>query len=73
MQAQNQYLDYLIDPSFQGTNRLFVSSLEDNTVKTGDTEYILIKTEIKDYNVLVDGQNFFNQPVQNDIRAFENI
>lgn len=50
-----------------------MSSLEDNTVRTGDTEYILIKTEIKDYNVAVDGQNFFNQPVQNDIRAFENI
>ena len=24
IQAQNQYLDYLIDPSFQAVNRLFV-------------------------------------------------
>ena len=23
-QASNQYLDYLIDPSFQGVNRIFV-------------------------------------------------
>ena len=28
MEAQNQYLDYLIDPSFQWVNRLFVLSFE---------------------------------------------
>ena len=27
-QAQNRYSDYLIDPSFQGVNRLFVLSFE---------------------------------------------
>ena len=27
-EKQNQYLDYLIDPSFQGVNRLFVLSFE---------------------------------------------
>ena len=30
-QARNQYLDYLIDSSFQGINRLFVLSFENNT------------------------------------------
>ena len=30
VQAQNQYLDYLVDPSFQGVNRLFVLSFENN-------------------------------------------
>ena len=28
MQIRNQYLDYLIDPCFQGVNRLFVLSYE---------------------------------------------
>ena len=32
-QAQNQYLNYLIDPIFQGVNRLFMLSFEDNTVR----------------------------------------
>ena len=27
-EIQNWYLDYLIDPSFQGVNRLFALSLE---------------------------------------------
>ena len=34
VQAQNQYLDYLIDPFFQGVNRLFVLSFEDNAHQT---------------------------------------
>ena len=29
-QEQNRYLDYLIDPSFQGVNRLFVLIFENN-------------------------------------------
>ena len=34
-QAWNQYLDYLIDRSFQGLHRLFVLLFEDNAVRTG--------------------------------------
>ena len=30
VQAQNQYLDYLVDPSFQGVNRLSVLSFQNN-------------------------------------------
>ena len=47
MPAQNQYLDYLIDPSFKGTRRSFVLLFEDNTVRTGHTEYFIPKIEIK--------------------------
>ena len=37
MQTRNQYLDYLIDPSLQGVNRLFVSLFLDNKART-DTQ-----------------------------------
>ena len=30
----NQYFDFLIDPSFQGVNRLFVLSFEDEVQRT---------------------------------------
>ena len=33
LQEQNLYLDYLIDPAFQGVNRLFVLSYENNVLK----------------------------------------
>ena len=48
MQAQNQYLDYLIDASFQGVYRLFILSFEDNGDRTGHAGYFLLKVEIKD-------------------------
>ena len=56
---QNPSLDYLIDPSFHGVNRLFVLSFPDNTVRTGYTEYFIPSVEIKDDNVMIDGQNIF--------------
>ena len=42
LQEQNPYLDYLIDPVFQGVNRLFVLSYENN-VLNHDTQDIFFK------------------------------
>ena len=55
-QAQNRYIDYLTDPRFQRVNRLFVLSFENRTDREVHTGYFLPKTEIKDYNVVIDGQ-----------------
>ena len=33
----------------------------------------LLKVEIKDYNVKIDGRNFFDQPIHNDVKTYENI
>ena len=70
---QNQYLDYLIDPSFQGVNRLFILSFEDNAPSTSDMRYFLPTVEIKDNNIMIDGQTFFDQPVKNNLRTYDNI
>ena len=29
--------------------------------------------EIKDYNVIIDGRNLFNQPIKNDFKIDDNI
>ena len=47
-----------IDPSFQGVNKLFVSSFEDINVRESYKRYFLPTIEIKDYNVMIDGRNF---------------
>ena len=52
-QAKNEYLDYLVDPSFKGVNRPFVSSNEDNTHRTNYKRYFFLTVEIKDYNVMI--------------------
>ena len=69
----NQYLDFLVDPSFQGENRLFVLSFENENDRTVHTKYYLPTVEIKDYNVMIDGRNFFNHPVKNNLITYDNI
>ena len=41
LQKQNQYLHYLIDPNFQGMNKLFVLSFENNAFRTVHTFFHL--------------------------------
>ena len=71
IERQSQYLDYLIDPSFQGGYRPFISSIENNADQTGRTWYFFPK--IKDYYIIIDGQTFFDQLVKYDLRTEDNI
>ena len=71
--AQSQYLNHLIDPNFQGVNRLlFVLSLENENGRTSHAKYYLPKVKIKDWNIKIDGKNVFDQPIINDIKTYEN-
>ena len=72
-EGQNQYLDFLIEPSFQGVNRRFVLSFENEDDRKVHTRYYLLKVELKDYNVMIDGKNFFDQPVKNNIQKYDTI
>ena len=56
--AQNRYLNHLINPSFQGVNRLFVLLFKNENDRTSHSTYYLPKVEIKDYNVMIDGKTF---------------
>ena len=71
--AQNANLNHLIEPSFQGVNRLFVLAFENDAQRTSNKRYYIPNVEIKDYNVMIDGKNFFDQPVKNDKITYENI
>ena len=71
--AQNRYLNHLINPSFQGVNRLFVLSFENENDRTSHSTYYLPKVEIKDYNVTIDGKNFFDKPINSKLKTYENI
>ena len=65
--------NYLINPRFQGVNRLFVLSFENEDDRTSHSTYYLPKVETKDYNVVIDGRNFFDQPIDNMAKTYENI
>ena len=71
--AKNVNLNHLIEPNFQVVNRLFVLAFENDAHRTSNRGYYFPNVEIKDYNVMIDGKNFFDQPVKNDKVTYENI
>ena len=62
--AQNPHLNHLIEPSFQGVNSLFVLAFENDDHRKISSEYYLPTVEIKDYNIMINGENFFDQPTK---------
>ena len=65
--AQNPNLNHLVEPSFQGVNRLFVLAFENDAQRTSAKGYYLPNVEIKDYNIMINGENFFDQPIKNKV------
>ena len=72
-ERQSQYFDYLIDPNVQGVNRLFVLSFEDEEQRASYKRHYPPTVEIKNYNATIDGQNFFDQPVRNNLISYDSI
>ena len=72
-QAQNRYLHFLVDHSFQGVNRLFVLSFKDENGRESYKQYYLPTVETKDYNVMINGRSFFDQQIKNDLKTYHNI
>ena len=54
-------------------NRLFVLFFEKEDNRRPHSENYLPKVEIKDYSVMVDGKNFFEEAINNDFKTYENI
>ena len=67
--AQNPNLNHLVEPSFQGVNRLFVLAFENDAQRTLHSNYYLPK----DYIIIINGENFFDQPIKNNKVTYENI
>ena len=61
VEQQNRYLDFLI------------LSFQNNVGRKSYTRYYLSLVEIKDYNVVINGRNFFDQPVKNNFITYDNI
>ena len=64
--AQNPNLNHLVASRFQKVNRLFVLAFEDDSQRTAHDSYYLPIVEIKDYNIMINGENFFDQSIKNN-------
>ena len=72
-QNKNNNLNYLTDPTFSNVNRLFVLSFENEDDRTSYYKYYMPNVEIKDCNVLIDGNAFFELPVRDIEETYEKI
>ena len=78
---QGKNLYELLNASFQGVKRLFVLAYVIAAGDNADQEagikhnrkYFLPKGEIKNYNVLIDGRNFYDQPINDIIKQYDEI
>ena len=76
IQPQNNNLNCLIDPTFTNVNRLFVLTFartNEGDNRDSFSHYYLPNARIKDFNVLIDGECFFDLPVRNEEEAYEKI
>ena len=72
-QNKNNNLNYFIDSTFSNVNRLFVLSFENEDDRTSYYKYYMPSVEIKDYNVLIDGNMFFELSVKNIEETYKKL
>ena len=61
-----------LDPSFQGVNRLFVMAYNRanaQPTRNGQQKY-LPRIDLEKYNVIIDGRNFYDNPIESDIEKY---
>ena len=69
-----------LDPSFQGVNRLFVMAYNkldeanDNQFNRDSKRvYYLPRNDLNKYNVIIDGRNFYDNPIENDMEKYREL
>ena len=72
-QTTTNSLNYLIYPTFNKVNRIFVLPFENEEDKTSFSNYYTPSVEIKDFNVLIDGKSVFDVPIKNKEETYEKI
>ena len=75
---QNDYIRELLDASFQGVKRLFVLVYDNNAgddlvTANSHRRYFLPRTKIENYNIEIDGRNFYDQPINDLIKQYDEV
>ena len=65
-----------LDPLFQGVNRLFVMAynrVDGQPTRNGQQKYYLLRIDLEKYNVIIDGRNFYDNPIESDIEKYREL
>ena len=70
----------LLSASLQGVKRLFVlayliaaNAANNEAVIKDKRKYFILRGKIENYNVLIDGRNFYNQPINDLIKQHDEV
>ena len=61
---------------FQGVHRLFVMAhnrANDQPTRNGQQKYYLPRIDLEKYNVIIDGRNFYDNPIESDIEKYREL
>ena len=72
-QVKTNKLNYSIDPKFSKVNRLFVLSFKNEGDRESFSKYYTPSVEIKNYNVVIECNNFFDFPMKSKEEIYEKI
>ena len=65
-----------LDPSFQGVNRSFVmayNKANGQPTRNGQQKYYLPRIDLEKYNIIIDGRNFYDNPIKSDIEKYREL
>ena len=66
-----------LDPSFQGVNRLFAMAYSraynNQPNKNDQRKYYLPRIDLEKYNIIIDGRNFYDNPIESDIEKYREL
>ena len=65
-----------LDPSFQGVNRLLVMAynrVDGQPTRNGQRKYYYPRIDLEKYNVIIDGRNFYDNPIESDIEKYREL
>ena len=65
-----------LDLSFQGVNRIFVMTynrVDGQPTRNGQKKYYLPRISLNKYNVIIDGINFYDNPIESDIEKYREL
>ena len=72
-QTATNNLNFLIDPIFNNVNRLFVLAFPNEEDRRSFSKYYIPTVEIKDCNVIIDGEPFYEMPIKNKEETYKAI
>ena len=75
----NDFTRFPPDATFQGVKRLFdlafnnIGNNAHKVEKNSHTKHFLPRVNINNYNVLIDGKNFYDQPINDLVKQYDEI